>query len=119
MTEQEIQQRLLAAALMDEVAIPTGLEDRLKSVLKKTQTDGIAQTKQKPLVIPLRRAGRAAAAATIVAAVAIPTAKQFEHADVRFTDTCQNAEEARHELQDALATIQLSPSSNELFNLVQ
>lgn len=122
MTEEQIQERLLQAALTEDIVIPEGLEERLEASLQfSPREEGRAmRIREKRAGAMRRRQLRwvGYAAAVVAAAITIPIVVENRQPPA-FTDTCRNAEEARAELQSALATLQPSHASSDLLNLLQ
>ena len=123
MTEEQIQERILQAALLEDIVIPEGLEERVAPLQLSPKGEGRAMRKLRE-----KRAGAMRkrqlrwvgyAAAVVAAAIAIPIVVENRQPQATFTDTCRNAEEARAELQSALATPQPSHASSDLLNLLQ
>lgn len=112
MTEEQIQERLLQAALTEVVVIPPNLETKLEASLQLSPKGGGRTMRTRNL----RWVGYAAA--VVAAAITIPIVVENRQPPA-FTDTCCNAEEARAELQSALATLQPSHASSDLLNLLQ
>lgn len=112
MTEEQIQERLLQAALTEDIVIPEGLEERLEASLQFSPREEERTMRTRSL----RWVGYAAA--VVAAAITIPIVVENRQPPT-FTDTCRNVEEARAELQSALATLQPSHASSDLLNLLQ
>lgn len=106
MTEQQIQQRLLEAALLEEIIFPENMEERLIAALRPAS--------------PLNRKRyiRIGAAAAVAAAVALPPAMEILRPAPSFTDTCHSAAEARAELQSAFTAIRPQTGGTDLMELV-
>lgn len=105
MTEQQIQQRLLEAALLEEITFPEGIEERLTAALAPTRPQANYRL-------------RTGAAAAIAAAIAIPAAMQMLRPAPTFTDTCLTTDEARAELQSALTAIRPQTTGADLMEFV-
>lgn len=105
MTNKQLQQRLLEAALMEDIAIPAGLEIRMRQAL--------------PADMPSRRPLYYGAAAVAALAIAVPVLIETSRHEMRYVDTCHSPEEAHAELQAALGVLQPTPASGDLLDLIQ
>lgn len=106
MTEQEIQQRLLEAALLEDISFPEGLEERLTAALIPTRPHAE------------KKLAKVGAAAAVAAAIALPAAMGIMRPAPSFTDTCRNTAEAQAELQSALAAIGPQTGGGDLMEFV-
>lgn len=107
MTENELRQRLLQAALAEPTEMPAGLEERLAA--------RIAQERKRGSVPSI---WRYVSAATIALLIALPIL--LHESRVVYRDTCSSPEEAAMALQMALneVSLHLTVEDNELLNLV-
>lgn len=106
MTEQEIQQRLLEAALQEDILFPEGLEERLTAALSPARPHAG------------KKMARIGAAAAVAAAIAVPATLDILRPAPSFTDTCMSTAEARAELQSALAAIGPQTGGGDLMEFV-
>lgn len=124
MTDKQLTQRLLEAALIEDVAYPAGLEERLTASLdsKRTKVTPVASTPAASKTIPVVRWASAAAVALLVVvstAIGILSTSEPSFANQPiFANTCSTPDEARAELQSALAMLQPTTNNGDLLNLL-
>lgn len=125
MTENELKQRLLQAALAEPTELPAGLEGRLAArIAHERARDSVFGGRQPHLRMSGRESRRVSkvwryvTAATIALLIALPIL--LHEPRVVYRDTCSSPEEAAMALQMALneVSLHLTVEDNELLNLV-